>query len=226
MDKKIIISLIIALVVITSIIIGVEMKEDEVSEVVIKDAEYEIIFESSWSESTHPYDFPNNPHFSGLIGATHNNSVIFWEEGKLASEGIKNMAETGQKDPLNMEIEDAIKAGTTFKKISGGGIGNSPGTIKLTFQVSKDYPLVTLVSMIAPSPDWFVGVSNLSLFENGVWVSEKVVPLYLYDAGTDSGENFTSGNFETTPPVPITHIDESVLPGSNVQYGTFKFIKK
>jgi len=228
MNKKIIISLIIVIVVITSIIIGVEMSEDEDIKVVNNetDAEYEIIFESQWSESTHPYDFPSNPHFSGLIGATHNSKVIFWDIGKLASTGIKNMAETGQKDPLNNEIDDAIKDGFAFNKISGNGIGKSPGSISLTFQISKDYPKVTLVSMIAPSPDWFVGVTNLSLYENGVWESEKVVQLYLYDAGTDSGENFTSANFETSPPMPISHINETVLPESNVQYGTFRFIKK
>lgn len=85
---------------------------------------------------------------------------------------------------------------------------------------------VTLVSMIAPSPDWFVGVSGLSLYENGEWVSEKVAELYLYDAGTDSGINFTSADVVTTPPVGIARIDESVLPGSGVPYGTFTFTKK
>ena len=31
--------------------------------------------------------------------------------------------------------------------------------------VTTDHPRVTLVTMIAPSPDWFVGVSGLSLLD-------------------------------------------------------------
>jgi serine/threonine protein kinase len=36
---------------------------------------------------------------------------------------------------------------------------------------------VTLVSMVAPSPDWFVGVGGLPLLQDGQWVDELVVPL-------------------------------------------------
>ena len=189
-------------------------------------ANYNVIFEASWSASTHPYDFPVNPHFSGLVGATHHGGVSFWEEGELASEGMKNVAERGRKDPLTTEIDDALRANTAFSLLSGGGIGVSPGAISLAFNISKDYPLVTLVSMIAPSPDWFVGVSGLSLLEDGKWVAEKVVDLYLYDAGTDSGTSFSSPDAATTPPLVVARIDDSVLPGSSIPYGTFTFTRR
>ena len=45
---------------------------------------YTVEFESTWSANTHPTDFPSNPHFSGLVGGTHDNSVTFWETGQLA----------------------------------------------------------------------------------------------------------------------------------------------
>jgi len=88
---------------------------------------YTVTFASSWSVTSHPVDFPSNAHFSGLIGATHNNQVVFWREGELASAGIQNMAETGGKNPLGLEIDTAIAAGTARFKLSGGGIGVSPG---------------------------------------------------------------------------------------------------
>jgi hypothetical protein len=228
MNKQVIIASILVVIVAISVFLVLEMYGDNGNGSVqdIDAVEYEVTFESIWSESTHPYNFPRNPHFSGLIGATHNSSISFWKEGELASKGIKNVAEKGSKDPFNNEIDDAIKAHTAFNKMSGGGIGNSPGSVSLEFQVSEDYPLVTLVSMIAPSPDWFVGVSGLSLYENGEWVSEKVVELYLYDAGTDSGIDLSSANAVTTPPAAITRIDESVLSGSSVPYGTFTFTKR
>ena len=47
-------------------------------------AEYVVQFDATWSAQTHPLNFPPNPHFSGLIGGTHNDQVAFWEVGELA----------------------------------------------------------------------------------------------------------------------------------------------
>ena len=190
-------------------------------------AKYQFTFDATWSEETHPDDFPPNPHFSGLIGASHNDNVKFWDEGELASPGIKNMAETGSKDPLRSEINDAISDGTAFKLLGGGGINPSPGSVVIAFKVSEDYPLVSLVSMIAPSPDWFVGVDSLNLFENGAFVEEKIAVLYAYDAGTDSGTTYTSPNEPTDPPITIFKIEgyPFFYEDELVPLGTFTFTK-
>ena len=190
-------------------------------------ATYKVTFNATWREETHPDDFPPNPHFSGLIGASHNIEVSFWKEGELASPGIKSMAETGSKNPLNIEILNAILDKTAFKLISGGVINPSPGSVSLEFKVSENYPLVTLVSMIAPSPDWFVGVDSLNLFENGSFVDEKTMVLYAYDAGTDSGTTYTSPNDPTDPPVPIFKIEgyPFFYEDELVPLGTFTFTK-
>ena len=190
-------------------------------------AKYKVTFNSTWSKDTHPDDFPNNPHFSGLIGASHNEKIRFWRDGELASPGIKNMAETGSKSPLDKEVYSAIIQRNAFKLLSGGGIGSSPGSVELIFKVSEKYPLVSLVSMIAPSPDWFVGVDSLNLFENGSFIKEKTVVLYTYDAGTDSGTNYTSPDEPTIPPVPIYIIETSPFLYNNtiIPVGTFTFSK-
>ena len=188
-------------------------------------AEYTVTFDATWSQETHPFDFPPNPHFSGLIGASHNDEITFWGEGQLASLGIKSMAETGSKDPLNNEIDTAIASGVAFKKLSGGGINPSPGSISLTFKISDEYPLVSLVSMIAPSPDWFIGVDSLSLFENGDFLDEKTIVLYAYDAGTDSGTTYTSPDEPTDPPEAIYKIETNpfVYDDALIPLGTFTF---
>ena len=137
------------------------------------------------------------------------------------------MAETGSKDPLRSEINDAISDGTAFKLLGGGGINPSPGSVVIAFKVSEDYPLVSLVSMIAPSPDWFVGVDSLNLFEDGAFVDEKIVTLYAYDAGTDSGETYTSPDNPTDPQEPIFKIEgyQFYYNDELVPIGTFKFTK-
>ena len=184
---------------------------------------YDVVFASIWSAETHPTSIPPNPHFSGLIGGTHVANVTFWAEGSLASPGIKRMAELGQKDPLDSEVEAAIQAGTADGLLSGD-VSSSPGSVELTFDINVDSPLVTLVTMIAPSPDWFLGVNSLSLLEEGSWVSSVVIELFAYDAGTDSGVIYTSPDEATDPPANISRITESPF---NVMspLGTFTFTR-
>ena len=188
-------------------------------------ATYTVTFTATWSAATHPSNFPSSPHFSGLIGGTHSSAVSFWATGSTASLGIKNMAELGTKAALRSEVTQAIQARSAEFVLSGGGIGNSPGTRRLTFDVSDDFPLVTLVSMLAPSPDWFVGVHDLSLLEGGEWVDSLTVDLIVYDAGTDSGSSYTSGNNATDPQEPIARIesDPFLVDGQVKPVGTFVF---
>src|SRR5687767_6322821 len=64
-------------------------------------ARYRVTFDASWSAETHPTDIPANAHFSGLIGGTHASAATFWQEGAVASEGIRLMAERGRQSPLD-----------------------------------------------------------------------------------------------------------------------------
>jgi spondin N len=187
-------------------------------------AQYTVTFDAAWSQATHPASFPPGPHWSPLVGGTHNASVSFWGAGQIASQGIEDMAELGATTPLANEVNAAITAGTAASVILGGGISPSPGSTSVSFTIQQGDPLVTLVSMIAPSPDWFVGVSGLPLLENGEWVNRKTVTLWLYDAGSDSGTNYTSPNQDTNPQVPIAL--HTTLPGYNgVPMGTFTFTR-
>jgi hypothetical protein len=187
-------------------------------------ATYTARFDSTWSEETHPLYFPSTAHFSGLIGGTHNGEVEFWREGELASTGIKDMSERGRKSPLDAEVQAAIAAGNAGQVISGPGIGLSPGTASVSFTATREFPLVTLVSMIAPSPDWFVGVSGLSLFRDGRWVEELVVELQPYDAGTDSGAIYTSPDEVTVPFEPISHLTSGPF-ANGLTLGTYTFTR-
>ena len=189
---------------------------------------YTLTFESTWSASTHSTNFPSNPHFSGLIGSTHNLSSSLWEEGSTASDGIESMAETGSKSALKDIIKTLIDSNDAQVTIDGGNIGNSPGSVSVTFSISEEFPYVSVVSMLAPSPDWFVGVSGVNLRESGDWVAEKVINLYLYDAGTDSGPDYTSSNNDTNPKENISKLTSTTSGPFNNGLpfvGTFTFTK-
>jgi hypothetical protein len=191
----------------------------------VGNAMYKVTFDATWSAATHPDQFPSFPHFSGLIGGTHNSNLSLWAPGLLASEGIRLMAELGAKNPLDSIVLAAIADSTAGFLLSGFGISLSPGSIDLTFSISPDKPLVSLVSMIAPSPDWFVGVHDLNLLSGGQWRDSVVATLYPYDAGTDSGPTYASPDAATIPREAISQITAAPFLNGGVvlPLGTFTF---
>ncbi len=185
-------------------------------------ASYVVTFQSTWSSQSHPTEFPFGAHYSGLVGGTHDATAQFWAPGQIASPGIESMAELGSKFPLINEVNAAIATGAAEFVLSGPGLFSTPGSANLAFSIGIDHSRVTLVSMIAPSPDWFVGVHDLELLKNGQWVDQVVIELLPYDSGTDSGTTYTSANADTLPKEPI-----ALIPGApftpGVALGTFTF---
>lgn len=185
-------------------------------------ATYSLTFEATWTNSNHPGAYPNNAHFSQLVGTTHNDEVTFWEPGGIATAGIEQVAETGATSRFRIEINDAISAGTAHEIILGAAI-NSPGSTTFEFDVPSDKPLFTLITMIAPSPDWFVGTHGLSLRDSGgEWIDEIVVDLEAYDAGTEDGSNFSTSNPATIPAEPISDFSTTPPFAGLPELGTYR----
>jgi hypothetical protein len=190
-------------------------------------ARYVVTFQSTWSRATHPDDWPDDAHYSGLIGGTHSSRVSFWQEGQLASPGIQLMAEKGRKSPLDQEVAAAIAAGHAQFILSGDALSGSPRSVSLEFEIGVNFPLVTLVTMVAPSPDWFVGVSGLSLLPNGQWAEEIVATVFPWDAGTDSGVTYAAENFASVPPQPIHRLlgFPVAVNGVVAPFGRMRFVR-
>jgi hypothetical protein len=123
-----------------------------------------LVFEGLW-DGTHNEvgTLPGATHFTTLIGATHDFGDPLWEPGGLASQGIENVAELGSTLVLSGEIQTRMTAGTAGVQVAMPGTNSFPSSTQTTFAIEVDHPNVTLISMVAPSPDWFVGVSDVSL---------------------------------------------------------------
>ena len=183
---------------------------------------YRVVFTSIWSAETHgggSQPFPANGHYSRPVGATHTQDARFWEPGTLASTGIERMAEGGNTTTISNEFAASSEVENIF--VSDVGLAPSPGSLTLYFCISRERPAVTLVSMIAPSPDWFVGVSALNLLDGDTFEASKTYDLLAYDAGTDDGVTFTSADLEAIPHKPIGLITETPL--HNNPLGSFRF---
>ena len=166
---------------------------------------YQWVFDATWSSQTHPVEFPSSAHFSPPIGALHNDQVVFWRVGALASDGIERMAEVGATSTFANEITAAAQAGNAAASPTLGAFLNSPGQTSSTFVTTEVFDRLSWVSMLAPSPDWFVGVDSLELRPGGEWIEAVVIPLLTYDSGTDNGVTFGSSNSNTVPAQPIRH---------------------
>jgi len=157
------------------------------------DVLYRITFKGNFSGKTHrTFNFPMNPHFSPLVAIGHDANASFFPLGATASEGVKTVAETGNPKKLLGEIQTLMTAG--FIKDFEVGDGPFGGTSSVEVVVTVDHasPLVSLITMIAPSPDWIVGLNGYSLLENGKFIKKRVVELFALDAGTDAGGYFLS----------------------------------
>ena len=139
-------------------------------------------------------------HFSRLVGGVHNAAVAFLESGKTSSAGVEDMAEEGVWTGLRDEVLAA--APDALSSLSGDTGSISPtGSESLTATLTTEHPRVTLVTMIAPSHDWFVGVSGLALMDSGGrWLRSHVVSLYPWDAGTEDGTDFSLSPSVATDP--------------------------
>ena len=182
------------------------VREEMVPNEAAESAEYMVTFTFNWNSTDFPTNYPSNDHFSRLIGWSHEADESFFKIGSMASDGIKNMAETGGVSPLDDELKAFIDEGKGYEHYIGSGLSSGTGEIEILVKVTEQFSSVTLATMVAPSPDWYIAVIDVNLMENNSFVNQKTVEAYVYDAGTDSGTTYTSPNDVSDPQEPITRI--------------------
>lgn len=166
--------------------------------------EYTIVLKSSWTAARFPFEYPEagtftGPHFSGLIGASHSPSYAIFSVGSRPTPGLEKLSEEGKHTPLDGEIRAAIQSGAAGALVESGPLRDFKDSLVATVRVDPDHPLVSLVAMIAPSPDWFTGISNVNLRENGEWVATRTLDLWSYDSGGDDGTTYKAADQDNNP---------------------------
>ena len=105
---------------------------------------------------------------------------------------------------------------TAWKLInSTAGIPGTGNVMNIDVEVTQDFPLVSIVTMLAPSPDWFTGIKKVSLCDtsSGMWMdSHTIYNLQPWDAGTDNGTTFMATDDPTMPPGYISMITKTAPP--------------
>ena len=159
-------------------------------------------------------------HLTKFVGVMHKTPGIFWIPGGYATEGLRLIAERGQQPTAINELTEVIASGDAESlliapiHIYHPANTQNPSEFITTFNVTKAHPYLSLASMIGPSPDWFVGVYNELLVQNGEFISSANFILYAYEAGTKN----------KNPHIPIARSTNPAI--SHIIYGTLKLEKQ
>ncbi|XP_060803704.1 spondin-2 [Amyelois transitella] len=186
-----------------------------------EEARYQILFEGMWSLNTHPRMFPvteSLARFSDVVGASHNQNFNLFKYNAEATPGLKMLAEQGNTTTLEMEIQEDLGENVRTLIKATGPRSTDSSTIS-SFRVSPEKHMVSIATALLPSPDWFLGVSNLELCDvsTNQWAKTVNLNLYPLDAGTDSGLTFESSNEETLPHHPISSANIGNVPTDQIK---------
>lgn len=170
---------------------------------------------------------PANAHFTAFAGMIHHKDTFLWSQNGLASLGLENVAEVGNPAELNVEMDAIISKGKASYKFEIPA-PSITGGFDTSFRFTLQHSCISFASMIAPSPDWFVGLNQYNLLKDNQWINTITVPLYLYDAGTEEGDVFGYNNPATMPQQPVrllTPANASVLANGNTSLAAIGYIK-
>ena len=142
--------------------------------------------------------------FTPFVIATHTSAVRIFEPGTMATPQLRDLAEDGATGPLV-----ALLSGNPSVRhvVTGTGL-LAPGTTA-SYVLTGGVARLSLVSMLIPTNDAFVGVQSVALPHG---TPPVVFEAFAYDAGTER-------NDELCASIPGPHFDECGGPGGGARVG-------
>lgn len=191
---------------------------------VLETATYRVTFMPNFTDQTHPSDYPQNAGFSKMFLMAHSGSTGVFRTGVNASDGLENYVENGDISTLDLEHTPINENDPITIRRIGNDIGPT-ATDAIEITITPNTPLLSFVSKISPSPDWFVGIDSFSLVNPDSSLVEEIELLLTgFDAGTDGGTTYDSPDFPQNGAVSIVSGDPFVNPttGAIARFGTLK----
>ncbi|XP_030021978.2 spondin-1 [Manduca sexta] len=168
-------------------------------------AVYKVSLQMMWTEERFPKDYPiqHRPkaQWSQVFGQSHNSSYKLYRVGEVARPAVRNFAQFAKYDELMKEGEEDANV---YDQFTAPALGAGSGDTENMVFVDGGHAMISLVSRIIPSPDWFIGVDSLDLCVDSSWVDQITLDLEPLDAGAASGLTFTAPRWDTIPPEPVS----------------------
>lgn len=165
---------------------------------------YRVTIESLWNSGDH-VRVPNSAHFSPVFAVSHNDNYSLFSIGEGVSSDFEGVAETGNTSGVERTAKKSQTQGSVHMLVVTENQFVLRSQIQtFDIEVTKNNPVLSFATMIAPSPDWVIGITGLKLYEEETGFTEFVGArnLYAMDAGTEAGDiggNFSTVNRETLP---------------------------
>ena len=192
------------------------------------EASYKVIITLNWMGPA--FGVPAGAHVTTVTGMVHNKDTFLWMPGKPATPGLEDVAEIGNNTKMNAELDPIIAKNKAFSKFAIT-LPAVTGTVETSLTLNTNYSYISFASMIAPSPDWFMGIHDYNLLNGNTWINDITINVVVYDAGTEDGDVFGYNNPATVPQQNVallTPANASVLANGNASIasiGTIRFIK-
>jgi hypothetical protein len=182
---------------------------------------YRIKFVTMWgtpgTENIIGYSMPplEGPHTGNMFLIQHDPNFNLFRVGDYASAGIAESSMFGTNNGL-------IKEANGYKYYTKDVL-QTPGERSFTITYDPQNPLFSFVTMIAPSSNWFTGVSSINMtgLNQSLTVGKSTgIALYAFDAGVDHGDQFkTFPKMPREEKIPISYIKENsvLFPDSSDQ---------
>lgn len=125
-------------------------------------AVYKVTLEGHWSRETFPKHFPEvrpPAQFSQSFGVSHSTNFTLFKVDTVASPGLKEFCETTKTS----EWENQKSSKMVFDEFTVPKLTNPMDKIDSRLFVQSNNSLISLVTKIIPSPDWFIGIESLEV---------------------------------------------------------------
>ncbi|OEU06397.1 hypothetical protein FRACYDRAFT_254715 [Fragilariopsis cylindrus CCMP1102] len=181
---------------------------------------YYCTFRGKWSAERHPNDFPSSPSWSAPIIVSHSKNYRMWTGTETVTAGVEYVAEEGYPTVMYNEFDNGGYA--SLQMVVGERMFNTTDSQHLPpINVTYSHPWLSSMTKITPSPDWFVGFSDLRMisYDTETYYSRIVIQSYVWDSGTDDGQTylaFDRNEFNETqirPPDHVVRPDDDFLDG-------------
>lgn len=168
-------------------------------------AVYEVVFRNSWTEQSHPFQYPENALFGDQMVVVHSSDFMLFRPGRMVTEGFEDFAEEGDAALLEEELSDAETEGSVARWSRKRG--RDLGFVVL----DSKYDFVSTATRLSPSPDWFTGLSKVRpIGQDGFWIPSFSVDVYPLDAGTKAGFLYTDSEDQSSSN-PVTRMTAATI---------------
>jgi len=137
-------------------------------------------------------------YFTPLLVAAHPAGTSLFTSGMAASAHLQAMAEGGSISGLDMDVMDVN--GQTVTNPAAGLLSPGSTTTADLGEVDEENTKLSIVAMILPTNDGFVGLNSLTLpTEPGTYTYW----LNAYDAGTEANDEIRGSGASGEPGMPV-----------------------